>query len=454
MASSMADIECYAMKTETLPEPSPRILVSYMERVKHLLANIPSTPSIVKGPVLDDEEKTAESSSTIASTRTATEPPSETSIAATSVESLPLVFVVQRFHVSPSMPIDDKIKTIWTQQIKSRLTAVLLHSIPIGTCVQEFMMVGKKPNALKPTLVITCGDAETKKRVEKSFKSQAWLQDLLKANDIRFIALVAKTTLSAGPALDPPDTTRLSECCAVLLGDSRGTSCGHLLLVNGSNTQPQRHCTLGGLLVVKGKIHGLTAGHAFEALVEHTSAQREYDDAQDINLPEDEESSEASSDPFIFNDDDDDDDLSSISTESSQSHASICSTPISSLTHGQYVHTIDLTPSVTWPPLLNAIIPQSSSHNAQSFGEPPGEYDWALLDILPRSIRMMPNKVSSTDILVERTVSGSFDGQVAIIGAEIQAGYLHPSPVTMTVDKSVLHVRLITLDRILRKFRL
>lgn len=203
---------------------------------------------------------------------------------------------------------------------------------------------------------------------------------------------------------------------------------------------------------MKGKFHDLTAGHAFEAIMEYTSAQREYDDAQNISLPEDEQSSEASSDPFIFNDDNDDDDLSSISTESSRSHASTYSTPISSVKYKPCVHTIDFTPSVTWSPLSNTIIPKLSSRSAQSFVEPPRECDWALLDTLPRSIRTMPNKISCTGILVERTVSGSFDGQVAIIGAEIQAGYLHPSPVTMTVDRSVLHVRLITLDRVLRKF--
>ena len=77
------------------------------------------------------------------------------------------------------------------------------------------MMVRKRPDNLKPKLVITCGDAATKKRVEKTFKRQGWLQKMLKVNHIMFIALVAKTPLSAGLASTDGNTVKLSESYAV-----------------------------------------------------------------------------------------------------------------------------------------------------------------------------------------------------------------------------------------------
>jgi len=359
------------------------------------------------------------------------------------------------------MPIDEKIASVWASQIRHRLSAVLLHKIPKGTCLQEFMMVGKKVNALKPTIVINCGDAEIKKKAEKAFKSQGWLQDLVKANGIMLVALVAPTPLSAGPALSPTNTASLGECCSVQMRDSATTSCGLPLLVNASSTHPQRYCTLGGLLIVNGKIFGLTAGHPFEAHVEHRSAQHEFHDFQGVRLPEDDESSEASSEPFVFNDYDDDisGDLSSASTVSLHSLADLSSTSIDDPTHGQHDISEAFSSSVEWSQSFDVVVPLSTPQAASS-SEPLGDCDWALLGMLPQPIITLPNKIaridSSHDIIIERTVSGSPHGEVTIMVAGIgeQLGYLHSSPATMKVDESVLDVQLITLERILRKFRL
>jgi hypothetical protein len=448
--------------TELLPKPTPQSSISYLDRVKSRLARIPKIPSFIVVPSLSSEREPAESLSTVTTTTTATEPPPEISTATTSVLSLPRVFVLQKLYVSPSMPIDEKITLVWTQQIRSRLSAVLFHSIPAGTCVQEFMMVGKKAHVLKPTLVITCGDTETKKRVEKSFKSQGWLQDLLKANDIMFVALEAKTTLSAGPALNSTDTVRLSECYSVQLQHgSATTSCGLPLLVSASDTRPQRHCTLGGLLMVNDVIFGLTAGHPFKAHFKHRSAQHEYDIVQAFRLFENEESSEASSEPFIFNDDDDEcGDLSSTSELSFHNRADLSLTSIEDPTHSQHNISKAFSPSVKWSQLYNAVIPLSIPKNALSFEEPLGDCDWALLEILPHSVITMPNKIayidSRRDILVERAVSGLTHGEVTILAAAIgvQLGCLHSSPVTMKVNESILNVQLITLEHILRKLSL
>jgi hypothetical protein len=465
----MEALQLLPRRTEPLPQPTTQSSISCFDRVKSRLARIPTTPALIDLPSLPfqvekgREIEPAESPSTITTTSTVTEPPPRDSTAATSVLSLPQVFVVQKFHVSPSMPIDNKIQLIWTQQIRSRLSAVLLHTIPTGTCVQEFMMVGKRPNALKPTLVITCGDAETKKRVEKSFKSQGWLQELMKANGIMFVALVAKTSLSAGPALYSPDMDRLSECCSVqLLNGPAATSCGLPLLVNPSEAQPQRHCTLGGLLMVNGEIFGLTAGHPFKAHLEQRSAQNELHDlGQNARTLEDEESSDASGEPFVFNDDDSSrESLASTSTLSLYDRADFSSTSIDDPTQRQHDISKTFSLLIKWSQPYNATTPLTTPNNALPSEEPHGDCDWALLEMLPHSIITLPNKIAHVDprldVPIERTVSGSAHGEVNIMVAGIGArlGYLHSSPVTMKVNESILDVQLITMEHGLRKFHL
>jgi hypothetical protein len=58
-------------------------------------------------------------------------------------------------------------------------------------------MAGRRADHLKPTIVVTCGDMKTRKRVQKVFKRQEWLQKLLKASGMLFVAAVEPTHLSS-----------------------------------------------------------------------------------------------------------------------------------------------------------------------------------------------------------------------------------------------------------------
>lgn len=446
--------------SELSPKPTIRSSVSY-ERVKNRLKKISRTPSSIIVPSPSPKPEPAESFSTVTSATTATEPASEISTAATSVLSLPPIFRVQKLYVSPSTPMDEKIKDVWTRQIKSRLSAALLYSIPTGTCVQEVMMVGKRPDALKPTLVITCGDAVTKKRVEKTFKSQGWLQELLEAKNIMFVTLVAKTLLSAGPASNDGSTERLSESYAIqCLPPGVSTSCGLGLLINSVDSRLPQHCTLGGLLVVNGEILGMTAGHPFLKIRDNVIKREPLEMAQAVEDSSDEESGTTSSEPFVFNDDDDgdaNDDLTA-STVSLGENADVASTPVDGPPHGQYKASRPLSPSMKWYLPQAALLPVSTPREVSSIEDPLNDHDWALLEMLPPAVISRPNKISHIDlhhdILIERTVSGPACGEVTITIADIglQSGYLHSSPATMKVGESVLDVQLITLESTLRKF--
>ena len=431
--------------------------------VKRRLAAIPKIPSSIALPPRPQASEAAEAASTITSTTAASKPTSEPSTAATSVVLLPRVFTVQKFHVSPSVPMDEKIQRVWTQQIRVRLSKELRLSIPTGTCLQEFWMAGKRRHKLRPTLFITCGDATTKKEVEKAFKGQAWLQKLLKVNDISFIVLVVKTPLSAGPISDEDATMELSEAYAVqLLPPEATTSCGLNVLISGADGRSQKQCTLGGLLLVDGQIVGLTAAHPFSEL-EHNAIRREsLRAAQTMEDSEDEESSAASSEPFMFNihDDDDDDDRYNDSTASSVSfseNAGGRSNSIDGPSQGQQDSSGALSSPMKWYVPRTAILPASVPVDVPAMDEQNGDPDWALLRTLPPAVTSLPNMIAHIDrrhdIPIQGTASSPANGEVAITIAGIgpQLGYLHSSLATMKVGESVLDVQLVTMERVLRK---
>lgn len=174
---------------------------TYTERLWRRLASIAAPPSkivVLSSPA----PQTTEAVSTVATTASNTVSASEQVTAATSVASHPKIFTVQKFYISPSTPIDQELQAVWNQQIYHRLNRILRDDIPSGVCLQEFMMVGRRADALKPTLVINCGHASIKRQVEKTFKSQKWLQDLLKFNKIVFVALVVKLSQSASQSME------------------------------------------------------------------------------------------------------------------------------------------------------------------------------------------------------------------------------------------------------------
>lgn len=60
------------------------------------------------------------------------------------------------------------------------------------------MHTGRSAKALKPTVVVNCGDPHVEREVEKTFKTQIWLQDILRSKGVMFVALVVKLSHSAG----------------------------------------------------------------------------------------------------------------------------------------------------------------------------------------------------------------------------------------------------------------
>lgn len=325
-------------------------------------------------------------------------------------------------------------------------------------------MAGKRQVNLKPTIVISCSDAATKKRAEKAFKSQGWLQDLLKIHHMMFVALVAETFLSAGPVLSGVDHVTLHESCAVERPPVwRTTSCGLSLLMRSDVYSPfQQRGTLGGLLAVDGTIVGLTAGHPFDRMNRSCVPERSPQGDPEAGDASDETSSMVSSEAFIFNGDQDDD-----ADGDDGKSDSFVTTPLEdAFGFGDSDDQIPYQPTkpstlrepLAWHPPRATVLPIARVGDDGWDDGYQNDHDWALLLELPLAVRSQPNKVAYDnprhDIPITGTVLGPAAGEVIIATAGIspQTGQLHSAPATMKVNAFVLNVQLITLQRVIRKF--
>jgi hypothetical protein len=173
--------------------------VSIFGHIKAQLAAIPPIPSTISDHPQAAALKSLETAATdpyqlcsrTQSTNASTQTP------ATSILLTTTLFFLSKVHVAPSLPVQDELELLWDECIRARLRACLVHEITRGTCVQELMMAGRRADHLKPTIVVTCGDMKTRKRVQKVFKRQEWLQKLLKASGMLFVAAVEPTHLSS-----------------------------------------------------------------------------------------------------------------------------------------------------------------------------------------------------------------------------------------------------------------
>jgi hypothetical protein len=246
-------------------------------------------------------------------------------------------------------------------------------------------------------------------------------------------------------------TLKVQEACSVLHpGGLTSTACGLHLLLNTSGPRKQRHCTLGGLIVVNGAIFGLTAGHPFKDRFSNGSTH----DRKDATVFESNVSEQDDDEPFVFNDDDASslESLSGSTSASSDNHAYSSSTSVD-YSDGEYIIPAD-SPTRKSPP-YSVTIPISVPKTSLTFENTPEYLDWGVLETLPLSVSKLPNKITRIDprydTFVESIISTPPQGEVAILiaGNGAQVGYLHSSPVTMRVNESVLEVRLITLEQVL-----
>ncbi|KAL9035371.1 MAG: hypothetical protein Q9180_004898 [Flavoplaca navasiana] len=439
--------------SQTLTYKQSQLQFSCAERIKKRLDNIAAPPSsiIILPPSSHLEPPVTDPSDLPVSTNTESTGGRDT--AATSVLSLPKIFSAQKFYVSPSTPMDEGLQSVWRHQIFDRLNQTLKIAVPTGLCLQEFLHMGRRSNALRPTLVINCGDARIKRQVEKAFKNQTWLQELLKSKGITFIALVVNISLSSShESIHQQPVDQMEAHPVQGYPSDPSTSCGLNLLFKDGNTGLGQRCTLGGLIAVDGAIVGLTAGHLIQDFENHAPSVP-VESAED---PDEDQRSEVSSEPFVFNGDDDDATGAS-RTSSDSSHPQV-EEPSPCINEPISVH--DRSPA-TSPPTLDLEPPISvlcplPPTELTSFGDKRRDYsDWALFQDLPPPVKSRPNMSRSIDSHVDTPIDGIVSGRtfgpvtICILGLVPRLAYLHSSPAAMKIGLSIFNVQLMTMDKIL-----
>jgi len=357
---------------------------------------------------------------------------------------------IQDFRVVPRMEIDDKRRALWNGRIYPRLKGILAKRISSGAWLLEFYMASRQGNTLKPTIFLTCGNVTVKKKAQRIIEDEGRLQKLLQDNDMGFVILVSKTPLGLSATLTSSNEEVIQKAggyTTQLLLPGISTMCGSRIRVLGGDHRHWRYGTLGGLLLVKGQVMGLTAGHPFV-----TNHESPLTLSEDNPSDSDDDNSSPSEEPFVFN-------METIG-RSRIEQLGISATSLSLGNGHESSFPSRTLPIPTFSPQIfgmrYVISPNLQSDNTRPKPHAFSSLDWALLQAIPMSDSLLSNYfVNPTDldiISINEIVVAPLQGYVSIpiMGLGPQSGYLHPSAVAIKVEGWMLEAQLITLDRVLR----
>jgi hypothetical protein len=352
-----------------------------------------------------------------------------------------IIKLQKNLYISPSMKTDSKSQELWTRHIKDRLNAELWHALRTERCVQEFMMIGSRPDCLKASVVITCCGESATKRVRKVVKRLKWLRDfdVPCAVVVEMVDLYSHHQRTTGhtPGIEaqlPPDPTTL---CGVHI---RNYFCG-----------PGPVCTLGGLILVEGYPFGLTVEHAFQADLENSDPQNANEDQLSSGADDICDDDEPAESPFVSFGNESDSPTSQNSLQSLLECPQLPNFGVTGPGHdGQAAHPDETgLKDMVYSRIGNAL--PSIGRNALVVHP---SSDWALIEIDDPSYFFLNEiKLPGRDasIIIEDVVSDDFqtEGQVHLILARggVRAGWLMSSPALLKAGNSVMDTRLIIMDR-------
>lgn len=356
-------------------------------------------------------------------------------------EPSPVLKLAANFYISPNMRTDSSSQELWTEQIKDRLNAELLHALRKERCIQEFIMAGPRPNCLRASVVITCCGESAAKRVRKVVKRLKWLKDF----DVPCAVVVDTVHLYSQEHQQTGDPTPTIEA---QLPPNPTTLCGQRIRKCSLQDNPGPFCTLGGLILVEGFPFGMTVEHTFEVGFEVSGLQGAHEDQLGTigDLSSDHTESES---PFISFDDENDGDTFENSFQPLHESTGLpnvvpidsgCDEPVA------HQHQEDLEGVVYRR--IGKVLPSIRRDEVAVRHS----NDWALVEIDdPSSFLLNEIKLptQNASMIIGDMVSEHFqdEGHVYVVLASgvVRAGWLMPSPVSFKVGNSVMDTRLIIL---------
>jgi hypothetical protein len=355
------------------------------------------------------------------------------------------------------MPVDEQKRDYWEVNIRNSLDYLLWQQVRQGGYLQEFMMAGKKPNKLKSSIVVSVGNKEARKQVQKECRAQSWLTEDLKSRQLHLIVVVDPAKLTSRLQTHPTDHATLSLAAQVVLSDDTTSFCGQTIRFLETDLSKQSQRTLGGLISVNGVLYGLTAGHGLEStLISRAEDPIQIGAEPEHNVAQSIAGDNVSDSAFVFEDEDDSSGVSRSSEGTSNGSGSLRDYAISSHQN------IDAGPFANISPGEHSTRTFQALITAPSFPETGGlqaepitrDCDWALVEI-PNDGMVLPNSMKGVGQLNETFIESTIlddraaKGNVTIITASrrLKTGVLSPSPASFGIGRFILDVRLITLQQ-------
>jgi hypothetical protein len=345
--------------------------------------------------------------------------------------------------IPPPHPLSEAtLATDLHRHLKSELDGNVTRGV--GSRTIEFMRAGLQVDRLYPAIVITFDDKRERKEAYTFCSGLDWLETEREQHKFNLHVLLAerKAKVKKSMGLDLDKACTAVEA-SILIPLEASTLCGLTVFVRNERDGPNKKCVFGGLIKIDGVLYGLLARHPFDEANEDTATRPSSEDPDRAsNLSSDgeqpltlsfkgsEEAEKAFPQPDI--------DIAGSSGKTSES-------PRQGLSRESSMNHLSLRIRIYIPPTANA-----------EKQEP--DLDWALVDLseIPRDLMsriLVPNKVGND--LIDRLDNGQvgWEGTVKVAGAGPLPipGHLHPLPVSLRLENSSHDVRLVVLEKPLRR---
>lgn len=288
-----------------------------------------------------------------------------------------------KLYIAPHAAVPAEIVRAVDEEIAPRVLGDI-RALGLDCAIPKLCIAGHKKTALKPVYVVLCNDHQEQKKLKKQLGSRHW-KDIFAKHNVKLMVLL---DLKAGPKasmnISADDEPTLPPMLSIsgLVPEHLQSACGILIRrVEGE------FATLGGLILVQGKLYGLTTGHNFcpnpsNSRLDTTQSEPSIDQAGDSSLSAvDQASISSAEESSIWSEDPD---SASITERSASSRSpSAFSLPPDDLRVSESYQHIGKVDIYKWG--LSTF--QSGNSNFPKFIQ--GDYysDWALIEIHPAFLR-------------------------------------------------------------------
>ena len=173
------------------------------------------------------------------------------------------------FYELVGAPVDQGTKELWEGTLKARLSACLDGIVASWSWSANLLVIGRSMNHADTRIIILCSSKDDKKKIKRALKSTTFVHDL---NHSRLkLKILYRRKSSIQPWHTLLSSTERSILKAVDIPDLEGAFRAGTSMLSGVRIRfegKENFASIGGLLLVRGRLYAMTAGHAFLEIFE------------------------------------------------------------------------------------------------------------------------------------------------------------------------------------------